>query len=105
MIEKKKERAASHRAMAERHQLDDDVADGLSDEALLGTGSSFAAAYVPYHLCRLAQRDRAAQRRAARRAEAHKEATEARAARLAALQRKEATTLAQLRHMAAQRYG
>ncbi|WFD21692.1 RNA uridylyltransferase [Malassezia equina] len=97
MIEKKKERAASHRAMAERHQLDDDVADGLSDEALLGTGSSFAAA--------LAERERAAQRRAARRAEARKEATEARAARLAALQRKKATTIAQLRHMAAQRYG
>ncbi|WFD25385.1 hypothetical protein MNAN1_000353 [Malassezia nana] len=44
LVEKKKERAANHRAMAERRQLDDDVADGLSEEALLGTDSSFAAA-------------------------------------------------------------
>lgn len=46
LLAKKKERAASHRAMAERRQLDDDVADGLSEDALLGTDSSFAAAYV-----------------------------------------------------------
>lgn len=44
--EKRREKAASHRAMAERHQLDDDVADGMSTDALLGTGSSFQDAYV-----------------------------------------------------------
>ncbi|SHO76166.1 Hypothetical protein MSYG_0501 [Malassezia sympodialis ATCC 42132] len=93
LLAKKKERAASHRAMAERRQLDDDVADGLSEDALLGTDSSFAAA--------LAERERAA----ARRAEARKEATYARDARLAARQRKEADTMAQLRQMAAKRYG
>lgn len=45
--EKRREKAASNRAMAERHQLDDDVADGMSTDALLGTGSSFQDAYVP----------------------------------------------------------
>lgn len=48
LLEKKRERAAEYRAMAERHSIDDDIADGLSDEALLGTSTqaSFQAAYV-----------------------------------------------------------
>lgn len=91
--------------MAERRQLDDDVADGLSEDALLGTDSSFAAAYVLAYLLSLAERERAAARRAARRTEAQNAIAEARMARRAALERKEAETIAQLRHMASQRYG
>lgn len=44
--ERRREKAASHRAMAERREVDDDVGDTMSTDALLGTGDSFQEAYV-----------------------------------------------------------
>ena len=49
VLERRRERAAEHRAFAERRQPDDDLADGLPEEALMGSSEqdSFQAAYVP----------------------------------------------------------
>ena len=35
LAERRRDRAAAHRAFAERRDMDDDVADGMSEEALL----------------------------------------------------------------------
>ncbi|KAI3627268.1 hypothetical protein CBS14141_001269 [Malassezia furfur] len=56
--ERRREVAASNRAMAERRDVDDDVGDTMSTDALLGLGNSFQDA--------LAERDRQAQRRQGR---------------------------------------
>ncbi|WFD29510.1 hypothetical protein MSPP1_000519 [Malassezia sp. CBS 17886] len=44
VVERRRARAADHRAMSERRDMDDDVADGLSEDVLLGRGGSFEAA-------------------------------------------------------------
>lgn len=44
--ERRREIAASNRAMAERREVDDDVGDAMSTDALLGLGGSFQEAYV-----------------------------------------------------------
>lgn len=44
--ERRREVAASNRAMAERRDVDDDVGDTMSTDALLGLGNSFQDAYV-----------------------------------------------------------
>lgn len=63
LAERRRDRAAAHRAFAERRDMDDDVADGMSEEALLGTDSSFAAAYVCACSLPLTQARRARSRR------------------------------------------
>ncbi|WFC94267.1 RNA uridylyltransferase [Malassezia brasiliensis] len=94
--ERRREVAASNRAMAERREIDDDVGDTMSTDALLGLGDSFQDA--------LAERDRQVQRRQGRQEARAAERAAARNERVAALQSKEAATMAMLRSMAQQRF-
>ncbi|WFD41967.1 RNA uridylyltransferase [Malassezia psittaci] len=94
--ERRQEKAASNRAMAERKEMDDDVGDNMSSDALFGLGNSFQDA--------IAERDRAEHKRQSRTQERRLDKDASLRERRAALQAKEAETMAMLKSLAQQRF-
>ncbi|WFC97878.1 hypothetical protein MYAM1_000599 [Malassezia yamatoensis] len=102
--ERRREKAASNRAMAERNNIDDDVGDTLSSDALLGIGNSFQDAYVSPISHRIAERDRAEHKRQSRAQDRRSDKDASLRERRAAFQAKEAETMTMLRSLAQQRF-